>query len=172
MSDETKVVAEETAGLVKVVQAFKVTNIEGVKKGCVYLTQIKRTSSRIEEVLGPIKKQAYATYQEAIKLYNAATRDVKLADEYIRNEINGHLESLKNKPDDLPDGVSITPRWKVEEVDIKALCKAVADGLVSSELIEANMTALNKMASSMKEFMKVPGVTVKEAKSVAIRLKD
>jgi hypothetical protein len=153
MSEDTNVVVSETKTLVTTVNEFKVKNIAGVKTACSYLASLKQATAKVEEVLGPVKAQAYKTYQEAIKLYNLASKDLEAADKYIRGEINTHLESLKNKPDDLPDGVSLTSRW-----------------VVAPDLVKADTTALGKMATSMKGFMNVAGVKVKEAKSVAIRL--
>jgi hypothetical protein len=170
MSEDTNVVVSETKTLVTTVNEFKVKNIAGVKTACSYLASLKQATAKVEEVLGPVKAQAYKTYQEAIKLYNLASKDLEAADKYIRGEINTHLESLKNKPDDLPDGVSLTSRWVVDEVNIVELCKAIGEGKAAPDLVKADTTALGKMATSMKGFMNVAGVKVKEAKSVAIRL--
>ena len=51
--------------------------------------------------------------------------------------------------------------WYAEVTDIKALCKAIADGKASINLIEPNMTALNNMARAMKSTMNIPGVQAK-----------
>lgn len=52
-------------------------------------------------------------------------------------------------------------QWYAEVVSLRALCKAVAEGKVPETLIEANMPALNKMASALKQSMSVPGVAAK-----------
>ena len=48
--------------------------------------------------------------------------------------------------------------WAAEVLNIRELCKAVADGSASTECIQANMTVLNRMATALKATMKVPGV--------------
>lgn len=48
--------------------------------------------------------------------------------------------------------------WAAEVTDIKALCRAVADGKASTECVMANMPTLNRMATALKSTMNVPGV--------------
>jgi DNA-binding transcriptional regulator YbjK len=48
--------------------------------------------------------------------------------------------------------------WAAEVTDIKALCRAVAEGRASTECVMANMPVLNRMASALKATMNVPGV--------------
>lgn len=48
--------------------------------------------------------------------------------------------------------------WSAEVFDIKALCRAVADGRASTECVTGNMPVLNKMATALKNTMNVPGV--------------
>ena len=48
--------------------------------------------------------------------------------------------------------------WSAEVMDIKALCRAVGAGTVSSEYVTANMPVLNRMATALKGTMSVPGV--------------
>src|SRR2546428_10648006 len=56
------------------------------------------------------------------------------------------------------DGISTQRRYRADVTDIKALCRAVADGEVSPECVVANMTVLNSMARSLKETLRIPGV--------------
>jgi hypothetical protein len=48
--------------------------------------------------------------------------------------------------------------WGAEVRDIKALCRAIAEGKASPNLVTPNMPALNKLATALKETMNVPGV--------------
>jgi hypothetical protein len=57
-----------------------------------------------------------------------------------------------------PGGPVYREVWSAQVTDIKALCKAVADGRVSKECVQANMPALNKMATALKRTMNIPGV--------------
>lgn len=58
----------------------------------------------------------------------------------------------------LPGGPVYREVWSAQVTNIKALCKAVADGRVSKECVQANMPALNKMATALKRTMNIPGV--------------
>ncbi len=51
-------------------------------------------------------------------------------------------------------------RWYAEVTDIKALCRAVADGKASPEYVMANMPQLNRMAISTRGVPAIPGVKV------------
>jgi hypothetical protein len=57
-------------------------------------------------------------------------------------------------------GISNRINYRAEVTDIRALCRAVADGKVSPLLVEANLSALNKLASAEKETLNIPGVRV------------
>lgn len=63
-------------------------------------------------------------------------------------------------------GVSTAITYAAEVFDIKALCRAVAEGKVSSEMVQPNMTALNGMARALKGTMQIPGVRCVENASV------
>lgn len=55
-------------------------------------------------------------------------------------------------------GTGIVRTWSAEVYDLKALVKAIADGIVPITYIDANMVALNSRARSDKQLMQVPGV--------------
>jgi hypothetical protein len=57
-------------------------------------------------------------------------------------------------------GISNRVTYRAEVTDIRALCRAVADGKVSPLLVEANQSALNKLASAEKQTLNIPGVRV------------
>jgi len=48
--------------------------------------------------------------------------------------------------------------WSAECFDIVALCKAIAEGKASKELVMPNGPALNKLATALKSTMNIPGV--------------
>ncbi len=64
-------------------------------------------------------------------------------------------------------GASIRTYWSAEVIDLKALCKAVAEGKASIAFIEPNMTALNKQAQSLKKEMNIPGVRAVSTSNMA-----
>jgi hypothetical protein len=70
-------------------------------------------------------------------------------------------------------GVSTRKTWRAAIVDIKALCRAVADGKVSSALVLPNEPALNALARAQGPDLArfCPGVRVYEQSSVAARRK-
>ena len=47
--------------------------------------------------------------------------------------------------------------WSAEVYDLKALCVAIADGKANIGYVEANQTALNGIARSLKANMQIPG---------------
>ena len=66
-------------------------------------------------------------------------------------------------------GVSTRQTWKAEVVDIKLLCKAIAEGWVAPNMVQANMVALNQMARAMKQSFNVPGCKAVPENSVSVR---
>lgn len=59
-------------------------------------------------------------------------------------------------------GVKSLVNYKAEVYDVKALCRAVADGTQPEELIAPNLVALNRMAKAAPKSLNIPGVRVVE----------
>ena len=66
-------------------------------------------------------------------------------------------------------GISTTKRWRAEVVDIKALCRAIGEGNMPTNIVQANMTVLNSLARALKESFKVPGCKAVIDSSVSVR---
>ena len=66
-------------------------------------------------------------------------------------------------------GIGTTQRWHAEITDIKALCRAVAEGKASAELVMGNMPALNKLAVALKGTMSIPGCRAVSEASISVR---
>jgi colicin import membrane protein len=66
-------------------------------------------------------------------------------------------------------GVTTQLRWKAELVDLRALCRAVADGTAPIEAVSANMPTLNRLAVALKQSFNVPGVRAVSERSVTAR---
>jgi len=66
-------------------------------------------------------------------------------------------------------GVTTSQRWKAEVFDMKALCRAIAEGRVSTELVQPNLVALNGMARAMKATFQIPGCRAVPETSVSVR---
>lgn len=59
---------------------------------------------------------------------------------------------------------SFRDNWQAKVTDIKALCRAVADGKVATTCVEANMSVLNGLARASKAELRIPGVSVSNEK--------
>jgi hypothetical protein len=66
-------------------------------------------------------------------------------------------------------GISTRQNWKAEVVDMKALCRAVASGQASAELVQPNMVALNRMAKAMRTTFNIPGCKAVTESVVGVR---
>lgn len=62
-----------------------------------------------------------------------------------------------------------TQGWIAECFDIKLLCRAVAEGKASPELVQANETVLNTLARSLKGTLAIPGVRAVPRDTVSVR---
>lgn len=61
-------------------------------------------------------------------------------------------------------GVSFKDVWSAEVTSKLDLVKAVAEGKQPLELLDANMTVLNKLAVALKEHLNIPGVAAKHGR--------
>jgi hypothetical protein len=66
-------------------------------------------------------------------------------------------------------GVSTVDVYSAEVVNIRELCRAVADGRAGANLVLPNQPALNGLARSLKEGLSVPGVRCIKTKQVSAR---
>ncbi len=64
-------------------------------------------------------------------------------------------------------GVSFRETWSAEVDDIRALCRAIADGSAPTTYVTPNMTAINAIARAQKEGFSVPGCRAVMSKQVA-----
>ncbi len=55
-------------------------------------------------------------------------------------------------------GASTRKNWSAKVVNMRDLCKAIAEGLVPPDYVEGNMTVLNALARKNKESFDIPGV--------------
>lgn len=68
-----------------------------------------------------------------------------------------------------PKGASVRKAWKGKVTDIKALCKAIGDGLTPPTLVIADQKALDSMAKATKGSMEIPGVQFSQVASTTFR---
>ncbi len=64
-------------------------------------------------------------------------------------------------------GLSTRKTYSIEVTDIKALCKAVAEGRAPASFVEANLQVLNAQARSLKSEFVCDGIKVIESDSLA-----
>lgn len=126
-----------------------------------------RLASYHEEQERKRREEEEKLRQEAIrKAEEEQLRDAVSAEQSGMNDLS---ESILEGPAYVPiivvpkttasvAGVSFRDNWKAEVFDLKALLKAIVDGKVPSNVIEANMIVLNGLARSLKGQMNYPGV--------------
>lgn len=70
------------------------------------------------------------------------------------------------------DGIQYRTIYSAEVVDIKLLCKAVADGLAPAEYVAANLPVLNSLARNLKESVAPQwakyGLRIRSEKTLAV----
>ena len=65
------------------------------------------------------------------------------------------------------EGVSVRETWDAVCDDVKALCRAVADGTMPATLVTPNLTALRQMAKALKGEFRVPGCRAVSTRGIA-----
>lgn len=65
--------------------------------------------------------------------------------------------------------ISTRKTWAAEVIDIRLLCKAIADGKAPAVAIWANMSILNQWARIQKENLDIPGVRAVSKDSISLR---
>jgi hypothetical protein len=93
-------------------------------------------------------------------------------------EANALIEEPIQTPDVViarpaqPQGIQSRTLYSAEVVDLKALCRAVADGLAPAEYVMANMPVLNSLARNLKESVAPQwdkfGIKVRSAQTLAV----
>ena len=67
------------------------------------------------------------------------------------------------------EGVTLVTRWKAEVTDLRALCRAIGEGVVPVECVVPNLVTLNKMAVALKQSLGYPGVRAVAEQGIAAR---
>lgn len=150
---------------------------ERILKGHLSAYQVQQEQKRAEE----------QRRLEAIARKDAEDRRIAEAADLERQALSGpepdldalyDAHQLLEEPIDTPAviaptntpkvaGVSYRETWRAEVTDLKALCRAIADGAQPTALVTANTSALNGLARSLKGQGKVPGVKFVSEKTVA-----
>lgn len=129
--------------------------IREVEEECLRLEAIRAEMKRRE-------KEEKEKFAQAIKLEKAgATEEAEaLIAETIEEKekpLEIYIPPTETQKVKL-QGVVVKTYWSAEVTDLRALCRAIAEGKQPLAYIEANMTALNKQATSLKKEMNIQGV--------------
>lgn len=82
--------------------------------------------------------------------------------------VEDHMPVAQPTPS-TPKGTTVKDKWKAEVIDLRALVKAVHEGIVPINAIKADEVYLGQRARSDKGSLKIPGVRVYNEGSVSIR---
>jgi len=102
-----------------------------------------------------------AAEREAMERAEQEADDPVVAAELEALRSSGPATVTTKQPDFSGTAIGDRAVWKAEVTDFQALCRAVADGYVSTEpLVEPNWPALHRLATAMGEMLEetVPGV--------------
>jgi hypothetical protein len=150
--------------------------LEPVQRGLDYLRKAARTwkdeQDRIAAERQRQAEEAARKASEEAKLLLAvqaeqAGASVEEVEATLNMELNVPAPVLPAAPK--VEGVTSSGRWKAEVIDIRTLCRAVADGKVMAELVQPNMTLLNKLVTQSKSAFNIPGVKAVKETSIGFK---
>ena len=95
--------------------------------------------------------------------------DHEAADEILESDSPVLPQPPPPPPPAKISGLAFTETWKADVYDLKALCRAVADGVVPETMVVPAWTELNAVAKGLKAELKWPGVRGKKEVSTARR---
>ena len=114
-----------------------------------------------------------AARKEAERLRKLAEAKAKRAEK--RGDVEA-AEELREQPIIVPtaaptalEGTSVRVLWRAELVDIRELCRAIADGKAPADLVRFEQAAGNRLATALKDAADVPGVRFTREESMAVR---
>jgi anion-transporting ArsA/GET3 family ATPase len=95
--------------------------------------------------------------EEAAKA-NGATQEEAQAEQIISQPVYVPPVLVPKATPKMQGGPVFREIWSAQITDMKALCRAVADGKASPECVIGNMPVLNRMAGALKSTLNIPGV--------------
>ena len=98
-----------------------------------------------------------------------AERRAEEARERLRREEQAKVEGERRAEEKAVDIPAMGPVWRVEVIDIQALCRAIAEGEAPASLVALNQAEANRMATALKETMQIAGLRAVESTSLAAR---
>lgn len=127
----------------------------------VYLAEVKRKEDEERERLRREQEEKRLKEAQVLEDLGKAKEAEKILDKRI---------SI-SKPEPIVDkgGTFTKTLWRAEITDKMALVKAVAEGKVSPNYLEPNMSLLNSVAKTYKENLNIPGVKAVSEINVSVR---
>lgn len=134
--------------------------------------EIVRYENEQYEIRREAERKAQAAAEKEIREREARAAELRAKaetseDEKERARLEAYAEAQEEKAANVVamspaspqkvDTVSMRTTWSAEVTDLRALCRAVADGVVGVEFVVPNMPALNKLAQALKEGTNTPG---------------
>lgn len=78
------------------------------------------------------------------------------------------IPRLARRVETKPAGISTSYTYSAQVVNMRELCRAIADGKAASTLLTPNATALNQLARAMEEQFNIPGCRITKTPRVAV----
>lgn len=128
---------------------------------------LRSGEAEVENILGENKKKAYTAYKSASDIYNKAMGMFRDAAGIIKDKMEAYAVKRATLPE--AEGVTLKSAWKAEVTDIRALMQAVLANNAPADLIAVNERKLAAMATSLKDSLNIPGVQVKEDKTLCLK---
>lgn len=141
---------------------------------------IKRSVSSYQQEQERIRREEERAQREAAELFARQARARELAElEATKPSVEEYVAVAERPLEVAPayapptvqrvQGVSSREAWKAEVTDIWQLIGFVAQNRQYVNLLEANTTAVNAMARSLKSAMAIPGIRVFNEAVVSVR---
>jgi len=141
-------------------QAIKIGNRPILEYDAKIRREAEDARRKQEEAARKLEQERQAALQKAAEASKKGDEAEarKIRDEADAREVRAEIE----KPVEVPPPVRTAgtrTTWRARVVDLKALCRAVADGKVPEAYVEANLTVLRPLAVAQKRRdIGVPGV--------------
>ena len=134
-----------------------------------YATKIEREAQAAQRAADEEARQAAETERIAQAAAYEKAGEAEAATAVLAAPIVPVSALAQKAPAAPVAGVHTRDKYSAEVYDVKALCKAVADGTAALSLVKPNQMALDQMARALKGNLTIPGVRVHAEKVVSSR---
>lgn len=170
--------------------ALEVVDDESYERAGDYLQSVSAVHRVVEGTIEPFRKRAYDFYKGILEQKKSMLDPGERAIKHLKQQIAAYVKQIEAKQREererlieaaketgdyeievetqVPDVATMSTRskWVAELTDIKALCRAVADGKAPASLVSLNQSEANRVAKSLKGSVRIPGIRVIEEKIV------